>query len=171
MKMFKLQVVALAALTALAACAEAENDDGTLADSAAANADSANQIPTEPVVTGLDEVDDSGISGEATATHSANDVTVSILLKDDAKADVTYPAHIHTGTCEAGGPVAVELEPVKNLQSSKTVPLSSLPSNQAAFVQVHNPAGKAIACGNMQGHEAHDANRMGTDTTARPATY
>ncbi len=65
-----------------------------------------------------------------------------------------------TATHEAGGPVAVELAAVQNRQSSKTVPLSSLPANQAAFVQVHDPSGKAVACGDMRGHD--DANRATT---------
>ena len=170
MRTFKWQVLALAAITATAACADAGDDDAAPADSVAAgNVDTAagapDAPPMEPQVTNLDDVNDSGIEGEATATHSANDVTVSILLKGDkAKADATYAAHIHTGNCKDGGPVAVELEPVKNLQSSKTVPLSSLPSGQAAFVQVHDASGKAVACGDMKGHD-NDNN-----TTNAPAT-
>ena len=155
MKLLKFHVVALAGLTLFAACAQAGDDENAPADSAAVGtaADSAAAaMPAEPQVTNLDDVNNSGIEGEATATHSANDVTVSILLKDKAKADATYPAHIHTGTCKDGGPVAVELEPVKNLQSSKTVPTSSLPAGQSAFVQVHDASGKAVACGDMKGH-------------------
>ncbi len=168
MKKLKLQAVALSALIALGACAQTDDEDGALdGDTTALAGDTAPSAPVEPVVTNLDEVDDSGIEGEATATHSSSEVTVSILLKDGAKADVTYPAHIHTGTCEAGGPVAVELAPVQNLQSSKTVSLTSLPANQSAFVQVHDPAGKAVACGDMQGH---DDGRMGNDTTRRATT-
>jgi hypothetical protein len=166
MKSNQLQVIALAALVAVAACAPADDNAETPADSVAIGTDSvANSLPSEPVVTNLDDVEDSGISGEATATHSASDVTVSILLKDGAKADVTYAAHIHTGTCEKGGPVVVELEPVKNLQSSKTVPVSSLPANQDAFVQVHAPGGKAVACGDMKGHDSHDGATTTTTTT------
>src|SRR5688500_12764972 len=155
MKLLKLHVVALAGLTLLAACAKAEEGDNLPADTAAqvgAGDAAAPAMPAEPQVTNLDDVNNSGIEGEATATHSANDVTVSIVLKDGAKADATYPAHIHTGTCKDGGPVAVELEAVKNLQSSKTVPTSSLPATQPAFVQVHDASGKAVACGDMKGH-------------------
>jgi hypothetical protein len=145
---------ALAALVVFAGCEKADDDaDDVVADTAAiAPAPAPATVSPEPVVTELDEVDDSGIEGDATATHSATDVTVSIVLKEGGKADVSYPAHIHTGTCDKGGPVAVELSPVTNLQSSKTVPLSSLPANQDAFVQVHDPSGKAVACGNMKGH-------------------
>ena len=167
MKMNNLHIVALSVLFGLAACERetAENANtaaDTAGDTLAARADTAMEMPTEPTTTDLDEVDNSGISGEATATHSRDEVTVSILLKEGARAEASYPAHIHTGNCRDGGPVAVELSPVQNLQSSKTIPLSQLPANQPAFIQVHNEGGKPIACGNMKGHE--DDDRMGRDT-------
>ena len=153
-------------LVVFAACEQNAGDDAAPADSAALNADSAaNAVTPEPQVTELDEVGDSNIEGDATATHSAQEVTVSIVLKEGGKADVSYPAHIHTGTCESGGPVAVELGTVTNLQSSKTVPLSSLPANQSAFVQVHDASGKPVACGNMKGH-GDGANMRGDSTQA-----
>ena len=161
---------ALVALTAVLACApDAEEDDVVLTDSAAVAADTVQtELPTEPTVTDLDDVNDSGISGEATATHSQQEVTVSILLKEGAKPDVSYAAHIHTGTCEQGGPVAVDIGPVQNLQSSKTVQLSELPADQPAFIQVHGPDGQPVACGDMEGHEGDGMRR---DTTAvRPDT-
>ena len=172
MKIFKPALVLLT-VVAFAACDTAGDADDAPADSAAfadtTAADSLADMPTGPEVTNLDDVNDSGIEGEATATHSQQEVTVSILLKGDkAKADQSYPAHIHTGTCKDGGPVAVELGTVQNLQSSKTVSLSSLPANQPAFVQVHGADGKPVACGDMKGHEGDD--RMGRDTTARTTT-
>ena len=164
--MTKLMTVVV--LFAVAACARDAEEEGLSGDTAAIAGDTAaRQMPMEPVVTELDAVQNSGIEGEATATHSQNDVTVSIVLKEGAKADVSYPAHIHTGTCEAGGPVAVELAPVTNLQSSKTVATSSLPANQSAFIQVHDASGKPVACGDMKGHEGagHGAAGRGTTTT------
>lgn len=152
----------LAACTcfAIAACEPKEEaaDEGAADTTAAELADSAmNNVSAEPVTVGLDDVNDSGIEGEATATHGPNEVTVSILLKDKAQANVSYPAHIHTGTCEKGGPVAVDLGTVQNLQAQKTVPLSSLPREQH-YVQVHDPAGKPVACGDMKGHDAAAAH-------------
>ena len=139
---------------ALAACAQqADENADTTADTLAANADSAVDMPTEPTVVDLDEVNDSGISGEATATHSQQEATVTIVLKEGAKPDVSYPAHIHTGSCKEGGPVAIELATVQNLQSSKTISLASLPADQPAFVQVHGPNGQPVACGDMKGHD------------------
>lgn len=149
-----LAVAGLVSLTALAACAPDADDDEMVADTAAVSGDTVQpELPMEPTVTALGDVNDSGIEGEATATHSAQDVTVSIVLTEGAQPDVSYPAHIHTGTCEQGGPVAVDIGPVQNLQSSKTIQLAALPSGQPAYIQVHGPGGQPVACGDMEGHE------------------
>jgi hypothetical protein len=169
MKLLKLQMLALAGLTLIAGCERTDEAGDAPADSLAQAGDSAAAMPSQPIVTDLGDVNDSGISGEATATHSAQDVTVSILLKDGAQADVTYPAHIHTGTCKDGGPVAVELAPVKNLQSSKTVATSALPADQSAFIQVHDASGKPVACGDMEGHGDHGGARG--DSTQQTTTH
>ena len=173
MTVSRLSVLTLGAVIALAACERAGEDDAAPADSAAiadtAAADSLADMPTGPEITKLDDVNDSGIEGEATATHSREEVTVSLLLKgDNAKPDVSYAAHIHTGNCKDGGPVAVELGTVQNLQSTKTMPLSQLPASQPAFIQVHAPGGKAVACGDMKGHEGDAGAR---DTTRATTTH
>jgi hypothetical protein len=169
MKISKYSVLALAAMVTLAACARDAEDETVPADTtAAANTTGAPQDgpPMDPQVTGLDDVNDSGIEGEATATHSAQEATVSILLKGDkAKADVTYPAHIHSGTCDAPGPVVVELEPVKNMQSSKTIQVSQLPQGQPLLIQVHDAGGKPVACGNMKGHDEGTVRDTAAHTT------
>lgn len=163
---FQPYMLALVALGALAACEKKAEDEAVPADTAAmAPAPAPPAVSPEPVVIDLDQVKGSGIKGEATATHSATDVTVSIVLKDGAKADVEYPAHIHTGTCDKGGPVAVELTSVKNMQSTTTVPTSKLTPNQDAFVQVHDPKGTPVACGNLKGH-GEDANLTTPTTTS-----
>jgi hypothetical protein len=162
LKISKLQMAAVAMLVMAAACAENEDadDDALPADTAAlAPAPGSAAPPSAPVVTQLAAVGGSGVTGEATATHSPSDVTVAINVTGAPAGDL--PAHIHTGTCAAGGPVAVELTKVSNGQSSTTVPLSSLPANQTSFVQVHDASGKAIACGDMQGH-GDNMNHGGT---------
>lgn len=151
---------------AIAACDPKEEaaDEGAADTTAAELADSVTNN-VEPVTVGLDDVNDSGIEGEATATHGPNEVTVSILLKDKAQASVNYPAHIHTGSCEKGGPVAVDLGTVQNLQAQKTVPLSSLPRDQEHYIQVHDASGKPVACGDMKGHGA-DASHGSAPVTS-----
>jgi hypothetical protein len=149
----RIWALGLVLLGTLSACDRAPEADETAGDAAVpADAPAAAPAAAEPVKVDLDDSNDSGIKGEATATHSANDVTVSIVLTEGGKPEVSYPAHIHTGTCEKGGPKTVDLANVTNNQSSTTVPASSLPVNQDAFVQVHDPAGKAVACGDLKGH-------------------
>lgn len=109
--------------------------------------------PAEPITSSLEAKNDSGITGEVTATHTASDVTVQITL-NGAKEGVSYPAHIHTGTCASGGPVAVELTAVTGGQSSTTVEASKLPANQPAFVQIHDASNNPVACSDLKGHEA-----------------
>lgn len=169
MRISKLSVFALAGLVSLAACAQDAGEEDVAADTTAAGNTTATDQggpPMDPQVTNLDDVNDSGIEGEATATHSAQDATVSILLKGDkAQANVTYPAHIHSGKCDAPGPVVVALEDVKNLQSSKTIQVSSLPQGQPLLIQVHDASGKAVACGNMKGHDEGSASTTHGNTT------
>src|SRR5687767_16018074 len=129
MKITHLPICVLALGLALGACAPADDDNAVPADTAAMAAPApAPAAPTEPVEVELDEVDDSNIEGKATATHSPTDVTVAIVLSEGGNTETSYDAHIHTGTCKSGGPVAVELSPVVNLQSTKTVPVTSLPA-------------------------------------------
>jgi hypothetical protein len=168
MNRMSLAAAALVALTVLTGCVADTEDDAVPADTTAMAGDTVqDELPVEPIVSGLDDVNDSGISGEATATHSQQEVTVSILLKEGAQPDVSYAAHIHTGTCEEGGPVAVDIGPVQNLQSSKTLQLSELPADQPAFIQVHGPDGQPVACGDMKGHEG---DRERPDTTTGSGT-
>jgi hypothetical protein len=171
MRITKFPMMALAAAISIAACAQDAEEEAAPADTTAAanTAGTPEGPPADPQVTGLDAVNNSGIEGEATATHSAQDATVSILLKgDNAKADQTYPAHIHSGTCDAPGPVVVALEDVKNLQSSKTIQVSQLPQGQPLLIQVHNQGGQPVACGNMKGHDeggARDGAAHSTTTS------
>lgn len=150
----KLHFAALAMIVMTAACAETDEAEvATTADTMAAMpAPGSEAGPSAPVVTTLAAVENSGVTGEATATHTPTDVTVAVSVS--GAPDAELPAHIHTGTCATGGPVAVELTKLTNGQSSTTVTLASLPANQPSFVQVHNAEGKPIACGDMQGHGA-----------------
>jgi hypothetical protein len=168
----RLQMAAVAMLVMAAACAKDDDaDDAALpADSMAlAPAPGSEAPPAAPVVTQLAAVGSSGVTGQATATHTPTDVTVAINVTGAPAGDL--PAHIHTGTCAAGGPVAVELTKVTNGQSSTTVPLSSLPANQSSFVQVHDASGKPIACGDMQGHGDNMNHGAATTTGATTTTY
>ena len=159
-------LVLAVAVVAAAACAKTEDAEETAfqADtSAAAPAPGSETGPSTPVVTQLAAVENSGVTGEATARHSSTDVTVALTVANPPAGEL--PAHIHTGTCATGGPVAVPLTNVTNGQSSTTVTVASLPANAPSFVQVHDPSGKPIACGDMQGHgDMQDHSTMTTTT-------
>lgn len=104
----------------------------------------------------LQEVNSSGVSGEAMAMHS-DDAVVVILDLEGLTAEGEYPAHIHIGTCADGGPVGVALNPVVGLAdgtgaSTTTLELDDLDPDDPHFIMVHGDGGAPIVCGDMEGH-------------------
>jgi len=104
----------------------------------------------------LTAVGGSGVTGEAMAMHS-QDVVMVILELDGLTAGMNHPAHIHAGTCAAGGPVAVPLTPVTGLANGTGASTTSLDADelrpsQSYFIQVHAGDGTPVACGDMEGH-------------------
>lgn len=157
-------VVCCLLVAAVAGCAKKEDEAydeaadtttamPTPAEPAVAMTDSAAAAAGAPVLVQLAAVGNSGVSGEATAKHSATDVTVDIKI-NGVKGTAAYPAHIHAGTCVQGGAVAAPLTSVaaSNGQSTTTVAASKLNPAQPSFVQVHEPSGTPVACGDMPGH-------------------
>jgi hypothetical protein len=117
-------------------------------------------MPAAPVgevaMVTLAEVGGSGITGDAAANHLEDEVRIGLSL-DGLQPGETYMAHIHEGSCEAGGPVRVPLESVTAGEdgmgtSSTVVPADQLGTDAALFVQVHHPDGRPAACGNIEGH-------------------
>lgn len=124
------------------------------------------QQPAEPGM-GTDEmtehtvqlaaVGDSGVSGEATGMLTEDALVVMIEL-DGLPAEGEYAAHIHSGTCAEGGPVAVALDPVIGLSdgtgaSTTTLEPDEVDDSEPHFVQVHGEGGTPIACGDMESAE------------------
>lgn len=106
----------------------------------------------------LSEVNGSSVSGEAVALHSEESVTVVIELEGLPEAG-EYAAHVHSGTCETGGGVAVPLDPVLGLadgtgSSTTILEPDDVPGDEPLFIQVHGEGGAPIACGNVEGHGA-----------------
>lgn len=116
--------------------------------------------PVEEVphtATQLEEVNGSGVSGEAMAMDSNETVVVALEL-EGLPAEREYAAHIHEGTCAEGGPVAVALNPVLGLDDgtgSSTTMLEGdeIPTDGDHFIQVHGEGGAPIACGDMDHEE------------------
>jgi hypothetical protein len=102
----------------------------------------------------LEPVNDSGVFGQATALHGEEDVTV-LLEVQGLPAAGEYAAHIHSGTCADGGPVAVGLNPVVANEaghgtSTSTLDMGEMDHDQSHFFQVHSAEGPPVACGDME---------------------
>lgn len=104
----------------------------------------------------LEEVNGSGVSGEATAIHQDDAVTVVLELEGFAD-EGEYAAHIHAGSCETGGPVVEGLNPVLALadgtgMSTTILDADDIDEEESLFIQVHGEGGTPIACGDIEGH-------------------
>jgi Cu/Zn superoxide dismutase len=96
----------------------------------------------------------SGVSGEASALHSEDEVVVVLQVQGLPRAG-QYAAHIHAGTCADGGPVAVPLNAVVAGEdgegtSSTTLDPGDMDHDQSHFFQVHSADGPPVACGDME---------------------
>ena len=102
----------------------------------------------------MEEIDDSGISGEAELTTDEDGNTVVVIQIDGAEGD--HPAHIHEGTCNELAPnPEYPLEDVdKDGFSESTVEdvtLDDLLDGEYA-INVHlseEEIGVYVACGNI----------------------
>jgi hypothetical protein len=163
-------LVALALFTVTAAACSSETKNETInADTTAAMAPAPAGPPAGPVTANLEAKEGSGVSGQATATHAADSVTVQVSLSG-LTGTAQYPAHIHRGTCATGGEVAVALSPVTAAggsgNSTTVVAVAQLGGqDQPLFVQAHDASGKAVSCGDLPGHTAGAADMGATTTT------
>jgi hypothetical protein len=124
--------------------------------------------PAQPTVgvaedtVALEPVDDSGVSGHATTTHTEDEVVV-VLELEGLPAAGEYAAHIHSGSCAEGGPVAVPLNDViadeDGMGTSTTVlDADAMDHDEPRFFQVHSADGPPIACGDMEVVQGLDYN-------------
>lgn len=118
------------------------------------------EVPPAPEVTHatipLEEVNGSGVSGEAMAMHTEESVTVVIEV-EGLPEEREYAAHVHEGSCAEGGPVAEPLNPVLGLadgtgSSTTILEPDALSPDEPHFIQVHGEGGTPIACGDVEGH-------------------
>ncbi|MGD2070472.1 MAG: hypothetical protein PVI57_17485 [Gemmatimonadota bacterium] len=152
----------LAALLLVSACSPEADTDGAMegdtmeepAEEMGAGEMSGSEM-MEPVSVTLDSKNESSVTGEATATHHADSVTVAVTISG-ASADGSFPAHVHSGDCVATGAV---LAPLTSLEvtggtgtSTTELEASQVPADQGAVIQVHDPTGQPVACGDLMGH-------------------
>lgn len=170
--------LAVALPLALGACAEDEPEDADLEiDSDAVEEP---MQPMAPVAIQLTAVGGSGITGDATALHEDDEVTVSLNLQG-LMEDQEYEAMILPGTCPMAGVTTtpddeaedeMEDESIAELEldvegvtgtAEATMDADELPATQDAHIAVTDSEGALLACGDIRGH--------GMDSTAptRPA--
>ena len=104
----------------------------------------------------LAPVNRSGVTGTVRADHDGDEVTVTVEVAG-LEAGGEYPAHIHSGRCAAGGPVAVPLGRITAGEDgtgrlTTRVAAAELGAEDAAFVQVHGADGAVVACADLGGH-------------------
>lgn len=120
----------------------------------------------------LAPVNRSGVTGTVRADHGDDETTVTIEVAG-LEPGAVYPAHIHTGRCVAGGPVALPLGRMTATQDgtgrlTTRIAASQLQPDQPAFVQVHESSGSVVACADLSSHEGDvqpvTDRRPGADT-------
>lgn len=101
----------------------------------------------------------SGIEGTAQMHHQGDSVRVTVRLGGLSSGE-SYPVHIHQGTCQEGGGVAVGLTSVQATdgtgRSETGVAAGELSMDASYFVQAHLPDGTPAACGDVPAHEGSE---------------
>jgi hypothetical protein len=146
----------------------------------------ANAQDSEIIIT-IEELNGSGISGDATLTDNGDGTTTIDVLVDGATGD--HPMHLHSGTCAELGDVVVPLTNVDAEGSSVTdvdVPLATIqdPEIGPHAINIHlspDEISTYVACGDVPlletsavGGETDDDAAGGettaTETVETPAT-
>ncbi len=100
---------------------------------------------------------DSGVNGLVMLTEQDEKVKVELVLLDKNTASTTSiarPAHIHSGSCAATGPVKWTLNSVVNGKSETLLPITmkDIASSTPLYVNVHKSDAEisvSIACGDL----------------------
>lgn len=121
---------------------------GQVEDTAAVHAEESGQA----VDLSLSPKNQSGVSGRARLHQHGDSLHVSLRLTG-LDPGASYPAHVHHGTCQTGGGVAVGLNAVSGRDStgtsSTTFLASTVSPDSAYFLQAHLPEGTPAACGDV----------------------
>lgn len=127
-------------------------------------------LAQDDVVVPINELNDSGISGDASLTDNGDGTTTVDILVDGATGG--HPAHIHSGSCTELGDVVYPLTDVDASGESVTVidaPLSDLLTKGPYAINIHLSAdeiGTYVACGDIP----QEAVGGGTTESAATAT-
>lgn len=115
----------------------------------------------------MNAVGGSGVTGQAQFTGQGPQTMVMVTLT--AQGNTTHSGHIHTGTCEAPGPVVVPLQDVTlangtgSSNSTIDVPLATVMNGQH-IVAYHAgsgaDAGAPVVCGAIPAQQAGGTGAM-----------
>jgi hypothetical protein len=149
----------LALISVLAACGGNDTEDVASKEALDAPALEGTASPMDTMLHStipLEALAGSGVTGEAMAMHAEEAVVVILELRG-LTPGAAHPAHIHSGSCADGGPVAVPLTSITGLEdgtgaSTTSIGSADISPSQAYFIQVHATDGTPVACGGMEGH-------------------
>lgn len=97
----------------------------------------------------FEEIDGSGVTGDVQFTREANTLTVEVMAQMGGPGD--YPSHIHEGTCDEPGGVAVPLNSAEAAEpgigeATTEVDAMQLDADGDYLVMVHGAQGAPQAC-------------------------
>ncbi len=130
-------------------------------------------LAQDDVVVPINELNGSGISGDASLTDNGDGTTTVDILVDGATGG--HPAHIHSGTCAQLGDVVYPLTDVDASGESVTVvdvSLADLQTTGPYAINIHLSAdeiGTYVACGDIPQTAAGGETSAAAQTTATPA--
>jgi len=129
-------------------------------------------LAQESVVVPINELNASGVSGDASLTDNGDGTTTVDVLVDGATGG--HPAHIHSGTCAELGDVVYPLTDLDATGASVTiieVPLAELLASGPYAINIHLSAdeiGTYVACGDIPA-EAVGGEVVAAESTATVA--
>ncbi|HET9660944.1 MAG TPA: CHRD domain-containing protein [Thermomicrobiales bacterium] len=132
----------------------------------------ARSMAQDEVVVPIAELNDSGVSGDASLTDNGDGTTTVDILVVGATGG--HPAHIHSGTCTELGDVVYPLTDVNARGESVTVidvPLADLQTAGPYAINIHLSAdeiGTYVACGEIPQTAAGDETTAPVEATASP---
>lgn len=107
----------------------------------------------------LQPTQDSGVTGEGTLTPQGAEMQVMVRLTGLTEGG-EHPGHIHSGTCDAVGPVVVPLQPITggaDGTGTMTATVQVDPNTVLAgqhVIQYHQAGGgPGITCGDIVAHQ------------------
>jgi hypothetical protein len=134
----------------------------------------AQTMAQDDVVVPINELNGSGVSGDASLTDNGDGTTTVDILVDGATGG--HPAHIHSGTCTELGDVVYPLTDVDAAGESVTVvdvSLADLQTTGPYAINLHLSAdeiGTYVACGDIPQTAAGGETTAAVETAATPAT-